>query len=287
MLEEAKNKPLMKFLVFWCGTKCNLHCKNCCNLIPYMKQESFEADTILEDFKFLISKCEIKMLQIQGGELFTHPDIGKIIANLAQYEIPKISLTTNGSIVPKEELLQILKDNPNVKITISNYDCIPKKRAKVIEVLEQNGIVYDKYDFMYGNGQWFDYGNVYQERSSKEQAIANYRDCEEKYCPTFADGILYACGKIRAINEVYEADMRANKSDYDGISKVNIRAWRQEAVGGGGFIYEKEFQRFFEERSCYKEECHYCIVDKNHLVKGGIQLTREEMRQWKQFKNQK
>lgn len=230
--DKAKPTPI-DFLVFWCGTKCSLHCKNCCNLIPYMKQESFNTQEILADFAFLANHCKIKVLQIQGGELFTHPDIGKIIANLAQYKIPTITLTTNGSIVPKEELLQVLKDNPNVAIQISNYDCIPQKRAKVIEVLEQNGIAYLKYDFMYGNGQWFDYGNVYQKRTSVAQAKANYKGCDEKFCLTFADGILYTCGKIRAINEIYGADMNANRSDYNGISKVDIRTWRRESLGGG------------------------------------------------------
>ncbi|MCX2716485.1 radical SAM protein [Helicobacter sp. MIT 21-1697] len=230
-----KPKPIkIDFFVFWCGTKCSLHCKNCCNLIPYMKQESFNVQEILADFAFLANYCEIKSLQIQGGELFTHPNVAQIIANLAQYKIPRISLTTNGSIVPKEELLQVLKDNPNVQITISNYDCIPQKREKLINVLEQHNIAYNKYEFMYGNGQWFDYGNVHQKRVSVERAKANYRDCDEKYCLTFADGFLYTCGKIRAINEIYGEDMRANQSDYNGISKVNVRAWRQESIGGGG-----------------------------------------------------
>ncbi|MCX2716486.1 hypothetical protein OQH61_01910 [Helicobacter sp. MIT 21-1697] len=52
--------------------------------------------------------------------------------------------------------------------------------------------------------------------------------------------------------------------------------------GGGGLVYEQEFRRFFRTRNEYKEECHYCIVDKNRFVKAGIQLSSEEMRQWKQ-----
>lgn len=229
-----KPQPIqIDFLVFWCGTKCSLHCKNCCNLIPYMKQESFNVQEILADFAFLANYCEIKALQIQGGELFTHPDVAKIISNLAQYKIPNIRIATNGSIIPNDEIIKVLKDNPKVGINISNYDCIPEKRTKMIGVLEQNGIAYDKYDFLFGNGQWFDYGNVYQERVNVEQAKVNYRDCREKYCLTFADGILYTCGKIRAINEIYGADMSANRNNHNDISKVNIRAWRQEAVGGG------------------------------------------------------
>lgn len=228
-------KHKVNFLVFWCGTKCSLHCKNCCNLIPYIKQESFNANEILEDFAFLSQKIKIGYVQIQGGEIFTHPNAAQIINALGLYKnIDKISLTTNGSIVPKLEVIEALKNNPHIRVTISNYQCIDTaKRQKLIDLFEQNHITYHLYEFLYDNGQWFDYGNIYQKRTSKEQAITNYRDCHEKYCITFADGFLYACGKIRGINEIYGEDMVANKSDYQGYSSLNIRSLRYN--GGGGY----------------------------------------------------
>ncbi len=233
ILRSMQTPPIIDFLVFWCGTKCNLHCKNCCNLIPYMRQESFDVNEILGDFHFLSEKTKIKHVQIQGGEIFTHPNTAQIINVLGSCKnIDKISLTTNGSIVPKSEVIEALKSNPQILVTISYYQCVDiAKRQKLIDLFEQNHIAYHLYKFLYNDGQWFDYGNVYQKRVSKKQAITNYRDCEEKYCLTFADGFLYACGKIRGINEVYGEDITANKSDYNGYSKINIRQLR---LAGGG-----------------------------------------------------
>ena len=78
-LKQFFKKPEIEFMVFWIGQKCSLKCKLCCNLIPYMKQNSYNINEILSDFKFLSQNSKIKFLQIQGGEPFTHPNITQIL----------------------------------------------------------------------------------------------------------------------------------------------------------------------------------------------------------------
>lgn len=76
---RSKEKYEMNALSFWVGTKCTLRCRDCCNIIPYHSQTSFDIDLLISDLRKLLGICKINLLQIQGGEPFTHPQIKKLI----------------------------------------------------------------------------------------------------------------------------------------------------------------------------------------------------------------
>lgn len=74
-------KDSIKFLVLWGGTKCTLRCKNCCNLIPYVKQVSYDTEKITnkqcfnrtcqvlaDDFMAVCGKI-INLLELRGGNI--------------------------------------------------------------------------------------------------------------------------------------------------------------------------------------------------------------------------
>lgn len=75
----SENKIKLPFLVLWVGTKCNLRCKDCVNLIPYTEQKSYDFESSINDFKMLTQIADIESLQIQGGEPFTHPKIDEFL----------------------------------------------------------------------------------------------------------------------------------------------------------------------------------------------------------------
>ena len=85
ILRSIFQKPKVYFVAFWIGQKCSLKCRLCCNLIPYMKQKSYNADELIKDFIFLAQNSRIEFLQIQGGEPFTHPNIVKIIDSVGKF----------------------------------------------------------------------------------------------------------------------------------------------------------------------------------------------------------
>lgn len=60
-------KNIIRFLVLWVGTSCTLRCRDCCNLIPYMPQISYDEEEIFENLDYITKEIKIDTLQIQGG----------------------------------------------------------------------------------------------------------------------------------------------------------------------------------------------------------------------------
>lgn len=126
-------KDTIRFLVFWVGTKCTLHCKDCCNLIPYLQQKSFDVDKIMDNLRYITKDITVEALQIQGGEPFTHKEIHKIIQGCAENKnINKIEIATNGTILPNKQTIDILKKySEKVVVRFSDYECTQNKRTKI------------------------------------------------------------------------------------------------------------------------------------------------------------
>ena len=158
------HRPYIHFLVFWVGTKCSLKCKNCCNLIPYLKQDSYMYEENLKDLEFLSQNFDIACLQVQGGEPFTHKMIDQIIYAIGKLNIRKIEIASNGTILLNNKVLKALKENPHIYVRFSNYNCVEKRRQKVIEQLDANNISYKIYNFITKESSWFDWGGGFMKR---------------------------------------------------------------------------------------------------------------------------
>lgn len=103
-------KNRIRFLVLWVGTKCTLKCRDCCNLIPYLTQKSYEVNDIVANIEYITENMDIEVLQIQGGEPFTHKDISKVIEICAMNsKIHKIEIASNGTVMPSEEAINIIR----------------------------------------------------------------------------------------------------------------------------------------------------------------------------------
>lgn len=267
---KKKIKPTLPFLVFWVGTRCTLKCKLCCNLIPYLKQESSNSDEILKDLEFICKNAYIDKFQIQGGEPFTHPDIAKIIDFIGKLNnISSIELATNGTVNLNSEVLEALKRNPKVKVRISNYDCSEKLRAKFIDKLESHGIKSYVYEFVYGNNTWFSTGGINETKEIDDKNAQNTYDlCNEKGCVTYFDGKIYVCGKIPAIQFYYQVKA---KNSYDEIDVRLIRKNKKNKQ------LQQHIKQFYQNYHLFKEECRYCNID-DAKYPAGEQLTGQEVK---------
>ena len=54
-------KENIRFLVLWVGTKCSLRCKDCCNLIPYVQQESYNVNEIIDNLNYVTKDVKINL----------------------------------------------------------------------------------------------------------------------------------------------------------------------------------------------------------------------------------
>jgi organic radical activating enzyme len=251
------------FLVLWVGTRCSLRCRHCCNLIPHACSASYDAEQIVNYLQKLLQICSIRCLQIQGGEPFTHKDIDIIIRRIAKMKnIGSIEIATNGTIMLNDKTIAALHDNPNVKVRISNYKCTQSRRDAVLKHLDQHGIKYVTYDFMYDDGMWFNSGGTNERRITNSKFVQRYYDsCDERTCMTFADGRLMVCGKILVLEELhgetscYAKNEAVNFKEIDDINQLENSIRK--------FIFNMKF----------REICRYCrgttILPK---VEGGLQI---------------
>lgn len=265
-------KDTINFLVFWVGTRCTLQCKHCGNLIPYTKPVSYDCTKILANLEYICHYTKIKELQIQG-EPFANKEIAKVIDRCAGISnIEKIEVSTNGTIMPNEETIQVLaKWADKVTVRFSIYDCVSEEdRQEKIDVLKANGVNVYNYHFMFSTGEWFDSGDYWQERNeNREQVRTVYKSCCNRNCWTLADDYMACCGKILTLR-----DLKKEYGENDNV--LNITSLRSEAKN---FLYElSEFDnRYIND---VPEICAYC-KQQNERIPAAIQLTKEEMERFR------
>ena len=146
------NIPQLEFCI---TTKCTLKCKDCCALIPQLDSQK-HIDMTFEDFKLYLDKIldsvdSIRHLVILGGEPLINPELSQMLEYAAeQKKIFFIQLITNGTMVPQEKLLNVLKQyNNRIYLYMSNYADNPElksilKQEQIRELLKENNIKLQK-----------------------------------------------------------------------------------------------------------------------------------------------
>jgi len=145
-----------------------------------MPQVSFNYLECIKDLVFLSSKVKVDRLQLQGGEIFTHPDVDKIISFAGELPIPIISLTTNGTVLLSDKVVEVLQKVSRISITISHYECTTKQRDKLVKQLNEAKIDYHIYEFNQGDSTWFRTGGPLQPAVSQTKLLHNFANCLEK-----------------------------------------------------------------------------------------------------------
>jgi len=182
-------------------SRCTFNCKNCVSLMPYFN-ESFDYSTedILRDLESLFHYVDyIASYYLVGGEPLLSPILADVISSVYQKYEKKIGLLqiiTNGSVVPDEKLLSVLKAY-NVQVRVSNYTKTIKYETKfnqVIEALKQNGINYSIGDYK----EWVDIGfpATTVDFGTDIEVLNNHTKACSTGCHALNDGKLYYCGTL-------------------------------------------------------------------------------------------
>ena len=267
-------KFYIPFLVFWVGQRCTLHCRDCCNLIPYGHQRIYDFATTMEALYMLLSVCEVTHLQIQGGEPLTHPYIAEYITLIGKLPIQKITMTTNGTVPLSDALVKALQANPHISVTISNYNVRNDVRAGVLKQLKEANIEHMLYDFLYGTGEWFCSGGYDIEQKMDEEAVMQYyENCVQKQCWTLAEGRLAVCGKIITLSEKNAQKVKNNEKERCSIVNVLHHKGTTQAL-------EDALYAFMNASQYPAYECRFCHGTEAK-VEPAIQLTPEEMQAYK------
>lgn len=178
------------------GQYCTLKCKHCCEHVPYMKNPVFvKKETIIEDCKKVAEACDfLRYIELIGGEPFLHPNFVNVLKELLEIKnVGYIKTFTNGTVVPSDELCDVLK-NRRIVINFSNYTDQVKGKLlhniyATINKLKKNNIPY----IFSTSKLWTDWGGFELREKTDEQLKRDFRDCFCSNCHRLFNGIMYRC----------------------------------------------------------------------------------------------
>ncbi len=156
------------------GQYCSLKCKDCCEHVPYFKNPVFSKyDTILSDCSKIAASCEfIRYIELVGGEPFLHPDLERILKGLLQIRnVGYIKIFTNGTIVPKDEVLKILTSD-RIVVDLSNYTS--QTTGRLLENIHKTMDKFKEYNIRYiysESKEWTDWGDFHDRGRTRNLPI--------------------------------------------------------------------------------------------------------------------
>lgn len=193
-----KDMVYLSSISFLPSTICNLNCKNCLNFNPYAKQFYVrEWEELVRDVDLFFSCVDKVMLfHVSGGEpmLYKHTaELIKYIDDNYRDRIGTLRTVTNGTVVPKEEVLQVLS-KCNVEITVDDYrEAVPRFNERfdqLISKLNEYGIRH----YINKADSWIDLAPDRTDYSGKsEEWLIAHRDACNQSWQELRGGKLYSC----------------------------------------------------------------------------------------------
>lgn len=137
--QAQKHQNAVGFLDFPITTRCSLNCRDCMQYIPYRKKKDIPLESLKRDLDSLFWHISfVGEMSIIGGEPFLHeqlPELLEYIGDHYRNQIGSLVITTNGTIVPEDWVLDICS-RIGVFISISDYSKTLQKLEGKIENLE-------------------------------------------------------------------------------------------------------------------------------------------------------
>lgn len=246
-------------------TKCTLNCRHCNLFIPYHKEHvHFSFEEMKRSIDLFFERIDfVTYFGLIGGETFLNPDLEKCILYLGENyrrQIGKITVVTNGTILPSESLLAAIKKY-DMYLSISDYTKIVPYNEKIdrlIERVREYGIDYCRNDSIV----WTDFG--FPERPVKrtqEQLEVHLKSCRPNW-NALHDGKFYYCNVSWCAEQSGHYKLRSE--DYIELAKIepcDKLACRQIVELSRG-------------TSSFCRICGGCGVDNVNYVVTGEQMLR-------------
>lgn len=232
--------------------RCTLSCKKCAHACYNVSKNHSDLDLeyVFWTVDVFFSKIDyIQEFVLIGGEPLLYKQLPQIISYVGEKYRKKIcifSITTNGTILPTEELLNVSKKF-NVLYRISNYSVqLPHLMNKYLElksVLEKKHI---RYWMGKAEQTWMDYGFEYVDRSAgKEELVKIFDECKTP-CREIRGNKYYFCIMARSVSE--NLGYNIGQDDYLDLDTLQGENWKKELL---------EFNLGFSEKG-YLEMCNHC-----------------------------
>jgi hypothetical protein len=239
-------------------TRCNLHCRDCANLIPFFPHPvDFDINRLTKDADdFLVNVDRVHRFIIMGGETFLYRELYRLVSYLIQQnKISLVHIFTNGSIIPGPDILQLLQHR-KILVTISSFPVeVSPNKLCFIATMEANHINYRvEYNL------WRDLGGFNPAVDSNTEVLKHrFANCRSKVCHNFSNGEYHLCP--RSIHGERLGQFSPDESD-----RVIFRDRKNPQV------LRKELRELLHKE--YITACSKCTGIYEETLSPGIQMGR-------------
>lgn len=208
-------------------THCTLRCKNCCSFIPYVPAPcNYKAADIIEDvFKVLSAAGHIRVVNFYGGEPLLHPDLDSMIRSLRTVrEVDTITVISNATLMPSQELLAAMKEEPRFIMRLSDYGSYSDKLEDIKKILDEADIKYEITNFP----EWYETSRIGTICETEEQRVSKFKYCTACNAVELINRKLYLCSTAAAINTMQV--FPENKDNFVDLSKDSSPDDRKQEI---------------------------------------------------------
>ena len=248
--------------------KCTLKCKKCAHACYAVKKdkEDLTFQQVKNTADVFFSKVDyIQEFVLIGGEPLLYeklPQVIEYIGSKYRNQINIFSITSNGTILPSKELINVCKKY-NVLFRISNYtnsiSNLEYQYNKLAKLFRDN-----KVQCRIGNKEttWMDYGFDYYERKCSNEELVEVFDKCNTPCHEIRENRFYYCVMARSVSD--NLSYNVGEDDYLDINKL---------VGDNG---KEEFLKYilgYSEKG-YLDMCRFChgADCKNYPIPAAEQM---------------
>jgi len=173
-------------------TFCTLNCKECSNGIQYRRNKKhISLERQIRSLNALTELLPISYCNLQGGEPLLDQRLTECLnAHAHNARIAFLSLATNGTIVPSNEVMQALRDSGTM-LRISDYGSLSGKKAELLQKAACFSVPCDTYRRA---ESWLSYGELRPHGRTEVDNRAIMQNCHfgTKDLMLY-DGRLYCC----------------------------------------------------------------------------------------------
>lgn len=204
--------------------RCSLRCRKCAHACAYVSADA--EDMLLEEVcrsaDIFFSRVDlIREFVLIGGEPLLYrklPEAVSYIGERYRGQMIHFCITTNGTILPKEELLQVCRQY-GILFRISNYSMqlphLKEKYRRLTELLDERGI-----EYMLGDAEekWMDYGFDSVCRDDNETELQKVLNRCQTSCREVRGNRYYYCVMARSVSD--NMGFGVGKDDFLDLEKL-------------------------------------------------------------------
>lgn len=249
---ENTRKNFMSLCQISLTERCTLKCRKCAHAC-YATESSCEDMSLTVVYKsadsFFSHIDMIHEFVLIGGEPLLYKNLDAVIYYIGEKYRKRIhifSVTTNGTLVPSDEVLEKCRQY-DVSFRISNYakqlPWIKERQKKLTDTLNSYGI---HYSIAKEETQWMDYGfETVDRKASPEELRRVFHECRTP-CHEVRGNRLYYCVMARSVAE--NLHLNVGQNDYLDLDSLRGEEGKETLLKFTLGEFEKG----------YLDMCNYC-----------------------------